>query len=220
MTALFLYTELMIRILLLLVALMPFSVMAQSFDDISLEDVNAVVNTDNGKPFLGDVLCKVVDQQIVELKDGKPERFTHWTDSVQVGDDFSFIVEYETDLNPSFKLTPAKEYNSVDIAIGVSGYAKYVERDGKSNYIGYSDIPFDTTLYSDGNIEHKSVWGDFYSERYYKDDYQMVYSRANSLNSFQLYLNCPKATALTTGLDRIFDFLQRREEYKKSLLND
>ena len=110
MTALFLYTELMIRIILLLVTLMSFSVMAQEskFGGIPLL---------GNEIFSGVIDCKIVDQQVIKFVDGKTTRFTGIEGQRSIGDSIRFLVDITTKRIPRFKFS---DLNVEDYGIAVS----------------------------------------------------------------------------------------------------
>tara|TARA_B100001059_G_C17554183_1_gene436785 strand:+ start:72 stop:656 length:585 start_codon:yes stop_codon:yes gene_type:complete len=186
------------RIILLLVTLMSFSVMAQEskFGGIPLL---------GNEIFSGVIDCKIVDQQVIQFVDGKTTRFTGIEGERKIGDELRFLVDITPTLIPKFKFSDLA-IDDYGIVVSIDADSVYYEAsDAYSNYITQPSYNGNVTLYEDYSLKSRSIFGNIEVQRYYKDDYQITFTRNVGNYTQGVYFNCVNAKALTTGIDKFFE---------------
>ena len=177
---------------------MSFSVMAQ--------EKNIFGDTVLGKEiFSGVIDCKIVDQQVIKFVDGKTTRFTGIEGQRSIGDSIRFLVDITPKRIPRFKFSDLN-VEDYGIVVSIDADSAYTEAsDGYPNYISQTKLVDTVTLFEDYSLKYRSIFGNIEAQRYYKDDYQITFTRNVGYYTQGIYFNCVNAKALTTGIDKFFE---------------
>lgn len=139
--------------------------------------------------------CKVLDQTILAVKEGKPFEYSSYEDGLKNGDTFNLDFTYE-----SFK--------RLDSVVGYLYSFSVRNEDLYSlNFFSTQDLLSEEVLFfglegreprvkfTDTWIYLSAMWGDITLKRYYKDDWHLLYtfempSDDQSLSVHTLTANC------------------------------
>ena len=166
--------------------------------------------------------CVVSEQVIIEMNDGKTDRFDSYRDNIDVGDRFYIEMQTERfgkeDKNFSLGWFAMSLWSDYPLTLSHNKiYSRYAEL---TEYIGHDVVePNDEfslktnkiEIWSTGKLTHSGIQAlsgqkDFlHIERYYKDDYEMVYmSKSPSNTSWVIHANCMNNKEFTKALDTLF----------------
>ena len=174
--------------------------------------------------------CVVSEQVIIEMNDGKTNRFDSYRDNIDVGD--RFYIEMQTErfgkedknfslgwssmnlwTDQPFTLSPNRIFSS---AAELTEYIRYDKVESKDEW-QTNKIEIEST----GKLTHSGIQAlsghkDFlHIERYYKDDYEMVYmSKSPSNTSWVIHANCMNNKEFTKALDTLFASVRWWKENK------
>ena len=77
----------------------------------------------------------------------------------------------------------------------------------------------ETFINSNGYVRiDNGMLGEIKMSRYYKDDYEMSYAKTQSIDDVDelIYFNCPNSGALTTAIDKMFDYVSKMPDNIKT----
>jgi hypothetical protein len=157
--------------------------------------------------------CKVINQTILSLEDGKSSQFGQYTDGFKIGDIFPITFEYL--YNPEFKsylLTISSSDDRLDTYNKMRGYDKAIEPSfDDSLFVKY--ISRYEWLYMDESyIAYKKDArnGDIYLNRYFKNDWELLYTYKGSTQHHTLAANCMN---MPTKYLKLLKTLQKQPSY-------
>ena len=139
--------------------------------------------------------CKVLDQNIFQIKEGKSEKFLSYKNGIKIGETFSVKFNYfPRETKFSFRLTIPGWRQGYDNPIYDT---VIVMKSDSIDYIQEQGITFTRTfeeqyLYlSYEGIIAKSIYNTFHFVRYYKNDWQLLFSfRDDAFESYSGTANC------------------------------
>ena len=194
----------------MLVTLMSFSVVAQESKLVPIEEYEPW-GIPMGDSFTGFMTCEVIDLVVVDLKDGKTTKYSSVKDSFKVGDKMVLKVQYNTSgLVPQFVIEQTKEvphfYKIYELLYATDEYDKF-----NTVMALKGGLVSETIINSDGYLKIDSDrLGIIQMSRYYKDDYEMSYAKTQVSEVDELiYFNCPNSGALTTAIDKMFNYASK-----------
>ena len=128
--------------------------------------------------------CKVQDQIVFGIEDGKTQRFGGYQDGLEKGDSFQIIFNMKEDDN---------YFNLFIHSIGIHAHANflsdYVKKLRSYGFVDY--LNNDIGNISSNSISIKSVFGDVHLNRYFKNDWQLIYATPPAVQStHMLTANC------------------------------
>lgn len=190
------------RVLFVLISLFSFGLNAEEYQPHGIP---------KGDSYKGYMTCVVIDVVVVGFKDGKTTRYSGIEDSFAVGDKMTLEVQYNTSaFIPEFKIKQIEKvvdfYGIDEIITANDEYKKY-----SSSMVLEGGMLSNISLNSIGKMTiDNSVFGYLEFNRYYKDDYEVSYDlvRLGELDQL-IYFNCPNSGALTTAMDKMFDYVSK-----------
>lgn len=208
------------KIILLLVTLMSFSVMAQEsqFGGVPVEEYQPH-GIPMGDSFKSYMTCDVVDVVVVGFKDGKTTRYSGIEDSFEVGDTITLEVQYRTTgIIPELvikQLEDVRAFYTISATIFANDEFNKMPN-GAMNMVGLPSRKIYLTSKGELSIDN-SFLGSVNIKRYYKDDYELRYHRVGWGDSDDLlYFNCTNGVALTTAIDKMFDYVSKMPDNIKT----
>mgnify|MGYP001378857515 CR=1 FL=1 len=170
----------------------------------------------NNKTIKGEMTCKITDQVIMDVKDGKPIRYSSYKDQAKVGDRLSLIYSSIGD-KISIKLThPSEQYidTSISAEKGKGSDKKMVffnnNPDGKMrHYYNTMSIYDDLMKYKNHNfIGSKTI----YMTRYYKSDWDGIFTGLYGNQTHIFTFDCRNI------VDKIDEIIDRFNTYPGRLI--
>ena len=180
--------------------------------------------------------CEIVDQIVMDVEDGKPQRYGSMTDSFKIGDNYPIEVNFQSVISEVLNYYSLTFYSrrhkllsksslrlfdddvtqsSVSLSIvsdnmGVSEYNKITKR----LYAGSLGQQF--FIYEDAEIGSKAITLEEQNislSRYYKNDWQFNYAYGDLSQSQIMLGNC---MGVSSEYDEILDVIEsfEKEKYK------
>ena len=197
------------RALLILISLLSFGLGAQEYQPHGIP---------MGDSYKGYMTCEVIDVVVVELNDGKTTRYSNIEDGFKVGYKMTIEVQYNTSgLVPVFMMEQTEEVGGQKtIKQWLSSEAEFTRYPQAMTLSGGTLL--ETTLNSRGYVRiDNRMFGIAVFDRYYKDDYDMSFASVEVGEVDELvYFNCPNSGALTTAMDKMFDYVSKMPDNIKS----
>jgi len=140
-------------------------------------------------PIDGEMKCKITDQIIFEVKEGKPLRYSHFTKKPKIDDTLTFTYSSWNEKIKVILKHPQEEYlnDLLDASKGKGTNSKYINF--YNNILGKKYI----NISRDSIEMEKSVLGLVHylsMDRYYKSDWQGVFTRIFDTQTQILSLDC------------------------------
>lgn len=130
--------------------------------------------------------CKILDQITLKVKEGKSKRYNGYKNGLKIGD--NFLIEFFADLHApkyTISINHSQKDNSY-IAVNISEH-NYVREDYGG--IGWNDFGDYQVLRPDTLIL-RTMNSQLFGERYYKNDWNMVFTFEWGTELFAQTLNC------------------------------
>lgn len=197
---------------------MSFSVMAQESKLVPIEEYEPW-GIPMGDSFTGFMTCEVIDLVVVGFEDGKTTEYSSVKDSFEVGDKMVLKVQYNTSgLVPQFVIEQTAEvphfYKIYELLYATDEYRKY-----PSAMVLSGGLVSETLINSNGYVRiDNDMLGIIQMSRYYKDDYEISYAKTQMIEDVDelIYFNCPNSGALTTAIDKMFDYVSKMPDNIKT----
>ena len=162
------------------------------------------------KPIDGEMKCKITDQIVLQVKDGKPERFTGITNQPKIGDTLNFTYSSYNERIKTVLKNPQKEYLNTQIPAvkgnGVKSKIIRFEKDTighKSLYMTEDVIGLDYSIFGLNN--HLNM------KRYYKTDWEGIFTDIYETQTIIITLDCRHQT------DKIGEMINLYKKYPGKL---
>ena len=162
------------------------------------------------KSIDGEMKCKITDQFVLEVKDGKPARFSHITNEPKIGDTLNFTYSSYNERMKIVLKNPQKEYFDMQIP-AVKGLGM------KSKVIRFKeDSVYQQSLYmTEDKIGYDLSWAIYRShlhmKRYYKNDWEGIFTDIYESNTIIITLDCRHKT------DKIGEMINLYKKYPGKL---
>ena len=116
--------------------------------------------------------CKVLDQQMLEVMDGKSSRYSGYTDGSKIGDTFKLDFEYTELYQEAYTLSFESNHKDVSLISFVdNGY--FTELDDSGHYSWNVFGVYGHNL-SENSLRIASVDWQLTGRRYYKNDWNLL----------------------------------------------
>ena len=118
--------------------------------------------------------CKVLDQQILEVMDGKSSRYSGYKGGGSIGDTFKLSFSYDESLDGSYALAIRTDHEDVVLGSFISD-GGLVSQIGDWNGFEWKDSSDDIQLISQDILNIEGIGGALITgRRYYKDDWNLL----------------------------------------------
>ena len=161
--------------------------------------------------------CEVTDSIVLEVKDGKPIRYSGFTDSILIGEKISIVIDYlDTPEQLKKNGSPLLWIGLNDLKQNDASINQYLpmseatfkdRRFEVGKYRDYSKSASNYKLIFDSNLRFSSQFSHLDLNRYYKDDWGGVFygtSLDANPNSFVFSLDCMGAG---TVIDKLQEWI-------------
>ena len=165
--------------------------------------------------YEGRMRCKIIYQQVVQLIDGRPQIYSGYKDSYEVGDILNFEFSYVDYSNGEFifgaELRDRARDKSLVYTSFLSNYTgtNYSVKKGQLNLWSTSEWedspPYTRMLYMDTESVVIDDIGQMTLKRYYKGDFQGIVHLNDSNTSHLVMIDCrTELDALDKIINRLF----------------
>jgi len=161
-------------------------------------------------PIDGEMKCKITDQIVLEVKDGKPARFTGITNGPKIGDTLNFnYSSYNESIGLILK-NQKKEYFNYEIpavkGFGIKSKSIRFEKNTLSKQSFYMDEDMIGLDFSFMGLNNH-----FNMKRYYKTDWEGVFTQIYKTQTIIITLDCRHKT------DKIEEMINLYKKYPGKL---
>ena len=178
----------------------------------NLDEWNKWFNA-NKTTLAGEMSCKITDQIIMEVKEGKPKRYSHYNNKPKVGDKLSLIYQtFGEKIKLQLKHPLEEQFNMSINAEKVDINSKIASFYNSSETLKYFHESF--TLRKDSlDVKYFIIAGGFslYMKRYYKNDWEGVFTSNWGQQIQIITLDCRTIT------DKIDEIIERYNTYPGKL---
>jgi hypothetical protein len=136
--------------------------------------------------------CKVKDSIVMAAEEGRPKRYTHFTDEFVVGDTLNLLVNLQTNDTLWLKLEDPLRDEVLVAALHPVENIRYWDTD--MDYLNndkdvrgrFGIATNDSIMIENSFPEHSEI----YLERYYKDDWQGLFKKGSHLTTQVAIFDC------------------------------
>lgn len=158
--------------------------------------------------------CKVLDQNIFQIKEGKSEKFLSYKNGIEKGETFSVKFNYfPRETKYSFMLTfPGwiQGYDNPIYDTVISMKSDSIKLNSEQGIIfsrtfekQYLDLGYDV-------IHAKNIYNSFYFVRYYKNDWQLLFSFQG--DAFESYSGTAKCMSMPNTYNEVLKIMQKIDQ--------